>query len=214
VLVAGAAFAAFALVPGDSNAVRPSSFSQRLAERLRIEPPPTDIPVIRLRMHDRLMSARLRYPGPSPEEQRAVSAFINGGRDGNGSNAQQLIAVRTLQMLAEVAVNFGKDEIVVIDSYRPSAGYHTRGTAIDFRVPGVDNGALYNYCLTFNRDGYHAGCGYFGATNYIHMDYREEQAQWCDCSGGGEPSRNCTPEEKGDIAARHGVRCPGYSQGR
>jgi hypothetical protein len=192
--------------PPESNPVRPSTFRRRLVERLQIEPAPVDIPEVRLRIHGKTMVAHLRHPNhPTDEDQRSVSAFINGGPTGNGRFAGQLISTRTLQMLAEVAVNFGKDEIVVIDAYRERAGYHTRGTAVDFRVPGVSNSELFNYCREFTRSGYNAGCGFYLMVNYIHMDSREEDATWCDASRGGEPSRPCTTEERAE-AERRGAR--------
>ena len=56
---------------------------------------------------------------------------------------------------------------------------------MDFRVQGVSNRAVRDYCRTFVA----TGCGYYPRSVFVHMDTRDESAQWVDWSRPGERPR-------------------------
>ncbi len=97
---------------------------------------------------------------------------------------------RLLQMLQKVAEHWTGRRLLVISGYRRGrAGHesnHTRGRAIDFRVEGVSNVALRDFCRRFDA----AGVGYYPNSVFVHLDVRDEgRAFWVDYSGPGEAPR-------------------------
>ena len=59
---------------------------------------------------------------------------------------------------------------------------HMHGKAIDFRVAGVPNEALRDFCRTLKN----VGCGYYPNSVFVHMDVRDQSAFWIDYSKPGE----------------------------
>lgn len=98
---------------------------------------------------------------------------------------------RLVALLAEVARHFGGKPVHVISGFRPVAGFtratsrHTKGAAIDFRIPGVSLEAVRDFARTLPG----AGVGYYPRSRFIHLDAREERAYWIDWSGPGEAPR-------------------------
>lgn len=97
---------------------------------------------------------------------------------------------RLLQMLQKVAARWPGRRLLVISGYRRGrVGHesnHTRGRALDFRVEGVSNDALRDFCRKFEA----AGVGFYPNSVFVHLDVREEgRAFWVDYSGPGEPPR-------------------------
>jgi len=92
----------------------------------------------------------------------------------------------------ELAVDHFRKEgqparVVLISGYRPrsSGSYHGAGRALDFRIEGVRNEALVNYCKTLGD----TGCGYYPNGVFVHMDVRDPGAghvAWVDTSRSGE----------------------------
>jgi hypothetical protein len=77
--------------------------------------------------------------------------------------------------------------IVIVSGYRPrSAGsFHQLARALDFRIEGVKNEALVEFCKTLPD----TGCGYYPNSLFVHMDVRNPGAghvTWIDISGPGE----------------------------
>ncbi len=69
-----------------------------------------------------------------------------------------------------------------------SAGRHSRhneGQALDFRVDGVSNRVLRDFCKSFNR----VGVGYYPNSTFVHLDVRRRSAYWVDWSRPGEAPR-------------------------
>ena len=54
--------------------------------------------------------------------------------------------------------------------------------AIDFRIVGVPNRTLFDYCRGFSN----VGCGYYPNSDFIHMDVRTYKTQWTDYSRPGQ----------------------------
>ncbi len=106
--------------------------------------------------------------------------------------ATHAIDPRLLRQIAIVSDHFGGRTIEVISSFRPrrrgqftAHSRHNVGHAIDFRVEGVSNRVLRDFCRTFAA----TGCGYYPRSVFVHMDTRDESAHWVDWSRPGERPR-------------------------
>lgn len=104
-------------------------------------------------------------------------------RDRNTGEPAPLVP-RTLQLLVRIATHFGVDRIEVISGYRTGRrrdgrrirreGYHSVGSAVDFRLPGVDSGLVAAYARTFA----HVGVGWYSRQGFVHLDSREQSFYW------------------------------------
>jgi uncharacterized protein YcbK (DUF882 family) len=99
---------------------------------------------------------------------------------------------RLLALLAVVSDHFGSRKIEVISGFRPYTptqhtphSNHNVGKAIDFRVVGVPNDVLRDYCRTLRN----VGVGYYPNSTFVHLDVRPTSAFWIDYSKPGEPPR-------------------------
>lgn len=75
--------------------------------------------------------------------------------------------------------------IEIISAYRHKerkSSRHKQARAIDFRVVGVDNREVWNYCKRFDN----VGLGLYPNSNFVHMDVRDQSYYWIDDSGPGE----------------------------
>ena len=68
--------------------------------------------------------------------------------------------------------------------YTPHSN-HNYGKALDFRVRGVKNETLRDFCRTLRA----AGCGYYPNSSFVHLDVRDAKAYWVDSSRPGEPPK-------------------------
>jgi len=112
---------------------------------------------------------------------------------------------RLIRILSQVTAHFGNRPIYVISGYREARGNthrtskHTMGRAIDFRIPGVSNAKLRDYCRRFPD----AGVGYYPHSTFVHLDVRSARAYWVDLSGPGEAPRYRRFEPWMDRATPH-----------
>lgn len=117
---------------------------------------------------------------------------------------------RLLRQLAQVSDYFGGRRIHVISGYRPFRrgqwtphSNHNIGRAVDFRVEGIPNRVLRDYCRTLPQ----TGCGYYPRSVFVHMDVRDESASWVDWSRPGQRPQygreDRPPEDHDDAVARH-----------
>jgi hypothetical protein len=116
---------------------------------------------------------------------------------------------RLLRQLATVSDHFGGRRVQVISGFRPFRrgqwtphSNHNVGKAIDFRVEGVPNRVLRDFCRTLPQ----TGCGYYPRSVFVHMDVREESAYWVDWSRPGQRPQygreERPPEPSGPAVAR------------
>jgi uncharacterized protein YcbK (DUF882 family) len=96
---------------------------------------------------------------------------------------------RLLKLLTQVSDHFGSRTIIVVSGYRPYSpkqftrnSRHNHGSAIDFRIVGVPNHAVFAYCKRFRN----VGCGLYPNSHFIHMDVRKRKTQWVDYSLPGQ----------------------------
>jgi len=111
------------------------------------------------------------------------------------------IEPRLAQLVAVVSNHFGSRKIEVISGFRPFTptqynphSNHMHGKAIDFRVVGVPNEAVRDFCRTLKN----VGCGYYPNSVFVHMDVRDQSAFWIDYSKPGEPPRYNAPDVNAD----------------
>lgn len=126
------------------------------------------------------------------------------------------IDARLVSLLGIVSNHFGSRKIEVISGFRPFTptqfnphSNHMHGKAIDFRVAGVPNEALRDFCRTLKN----VGCGYYPNSVFVHMDVREQSAFWIDYSKPGEAPRYNAPnteadEGTSDVDESHGGSTP------
>ncbi|MBX3206346.1 MAG: DUF882 domain-containing protein [Labilithrix sp.] len=106
--------------------------------------------------------------------------------------ASHPVEARLVSLLGIVSNHFGSRKIEVISGFRPYTptqytqhSNHNHGKAIDFRVVGVPNEVVRDFCRTLKN----VGCGYYPNSTFVHMDVRETSAFWIDYSKPGEPPR-------------------------
>ena len=102
------------------------------------------------------------------------------------------IEPRLLALLGVVSNHFGSRRVEVISGFRPytptqhtTHSNHNVGKAIDFRVVGVPNEVVRDFCRTLKN----TGCGYYPNSTFVHMDTRDTSAFWIDYSRPGEAPR-------------------------
>jgi len=126
------------------------------------------------------------------------------------------IDARLLALLGIVSDHFGSRPIEIISGFRPytttqytAHSNHNVGNAVDFRVAGVPNEALRDFCRTLRN----VGCGYYPNSVFVHMDTRATSAFWIDYSKPGEPPHYNAPnlgadEGTSDVGDEQHVAAP------
>jgi uncharacterized protein YcbK (DUF882 family) len=107
-----------------------------------------------------------------------------------GAPSGHHLDTRLVAQLEAVVDHFRGHEVprvVVLSAYRPpSAGtYHSTGRALDFRIDGVENEALFAFCKTLPD----MGCGSYPNGSFVHIDVRElgtGHVAWTDVGNPGE----------------------------
>ena len=105
------------------------------------------------------------------------------------SRRNKLLHPRIIHMIQRVAERWPGKTIEIVSGYRPgqkgTESQHSNGRALDFRVLGISNKELYDFCTELPK----SGCGYYPNSVFIHMDARKKSATWTDLSAPGKPSR-------------------------
>lgn len=111
------------------------------------------------------------------------------------------IDARLAALVAVVSNHFGSRRIDIVSGFRPFTptqynphSNHNHGKAIDFRIVGVPNEVVRDYCRTLKN----VGCGYYPNSTFVHMDTRDTSAFWIDYSKPGEPPRYNAPNVDAD----------------
>lgn len=94
------------------------------------------------------------------------------------------VVARTLQLIVKIAARFDAREVEIVSAYRTGRsasgrrvrreGYHGVGSAIDFRLVGVEPVMIAAYARTFS----HVGVGLYPRLNFVHIDSRETSFFW------------------------------------
>jgi uncharacterized protein YcbK (DUF882 family) len=129
----------------------------------------------------------------------ALKTFEKMMRSPNGM--AHPIDARLVTLLGIVSNHFGSRKIEVVSGFRPFTptqfnphSNHMHGRAVDFRVAGVPNEAVRDFCRTLKN----TGCGYYPNSVFVHMDTREQSAFWIDYSKPGEAPRYNAPDSNAD----------------
>jgi uncharacterized protein YcbK (DUF882 family) len=108
---------------------------------------------------------------------------------------------RLIELVGIVSNHFGSRRIEVISGFRPFSptqytahSNHNIGHALDFRVVGVPNEVLRDYCRTLKD----VGVGYYPNSTFVHLDVRSSPGFWIDFSRPGEPPRYNVPNADAD----------------
>lgn len=111
------------------------------------------------------------------------------------------IDARLVTLLGIVSNHFGSRKIEVVSGFRPYTptqytqhSNHNHGKAIDFRIVGVPNEVVRDFCRTLKN----TGCGYYPNSVFVHMDVRDQSAFWIDYSKPGEAPRYNAPNVDAD----------------
>lgn len=111
---------------------------------------------------------------------------------------------RLVSLLGVVSNHFGSRKIEVVSGFRPYTptqytphSNHNHGKAVDFRVVGVPNESVRDFCRTLKD----VGCGYYPNSTFVHMDVRSASAFWIDYSKPGEAPRYNAPNVDADEGA-------------
>ncbi len=103
--------------------------------------------------------------------------------------AQHTANPRLVALLGIVSDHFGSRALEVVSGFRPATNTqytphskHNYGRALDFKVAGVPNEALRDFCKTFKN----VGVGYYPNSTFVHLDVRDNSAFWTDYSRPGE----------------------------
>jgi uncharacterized protein YcbK (DUF882 family) len=131
----------------------------------------------------------------------AMKAFERMMRQGNGAHS---VDPRLVALVGIVSSHFGGKPIEVVSGYRAytptqytAHSNHNLGKALDFRIRGVTNESLRDFCRTLRS----AGCGYYPNSTFVHLDVRDSKAFWTDWSHPGEPPKY----DKPGVAADEGT---------
>ncbi len=142
-----------------------------------------------LRVSDR----RGRLPPPTIQGIERMLRYPNG--------LTHPIDARLMSLLGVVSNHFGSRTIEVVSGFRPYSptqytahSNHNIGHAVDFRVSGVPNEVVRDFCRTLRN----TGCGYYPNSVFVHMDTRASSAYWVDFSKPGEPPRYSAPASDAD----------------
>jgi uncharacterized protein YcbK (DUF882 family) len=134
----------------------------------------------------------------------ALSAFERLMRQGESSEGRHPPDPRLVALVGTVSDHFGGKTVEVVSGYRAytptqytARSNHNEGKALDFRIHGVKNEELRDFCLTLRN----AGCGYYPNSSFVHLDVRSIKAYWVDLSHPGEPPQY----EKPGGVADHGT---------
>jgi hypothetical protein len=93
------------------------------------------------------------------------------------------LALRLEQLVMKAAYHFKQTRLVVVSGWRPNAGRHGTGEALDFKLDGVRAARL----AAFLRQLPRAGVGVYThpRTQFVHLDVRDPSYHWLDASPPG-----------------------------
>jgi len=123
----------------------------------------------------------------SPVAQKAFEKMMRAG-----GGQTHPIDPRLIALVGLVSNHFGSRKLEIVSGFRPytptqytAHSNHNVGRAIDFRVAGVPNEVLRDFCRTLKN----VGVGYYPNSTFVHLDVREMSAFWIDYARPGEPPR-------------------------
>jgi uncharacterized protein YcbK (DUF882 family) len=137
---------------------------------------------------------RVRVKGAHGQvSSAALDTFERMMRQGSATHPPD---PRLVALIGVVSDHFGGKPVEVVSGYRPYTptqytphSNHNYGKALDFRISGISDTTLYDFCLTLRK----VGCGYYPNSTFVHIDVRDSSAHWVDRSRPGEPPQYDKP---------------------
>lgn len=120
------------------------------------------------------------YAGDGSVDPKARDTFEQIAT--NAGEAHPL-AARLEQLVMKAAYHFQKARVLVVSGWRPNAGRHSSGDAVDFKLEGVRAAQLAAYLRLLPRAG--VGVYTHPRTQFVHLDVREPSYHWIDASPPG-----------------------------
>ncbi len=93
------------------------------------------------------------------------------------------LALRLEQLVVKAAYHFQRTRVLVVSGFRPNAGRHGTGEALDFKLDGVSASRLAAYLRGLPRVG--VGVYTHPRTQFVHLDVRDPSYHWIDASPPG-----------------------------
>ena len=131
----------------------------------------------------------------------ALKTFEKMMRSGSVVHA---VDPRLVALVGMVSNHFGGRKIEIVSGFRPFTptqytphSNHNFGKALDFRVVGVPNEVLRDFCKGLRN----VGVGYYPNSTFVHLDVRESPAFWVDYSRPGEAPKYDKPGQNPDEGA-------------
>jgi uncharacterized protein YcbK (DUF882 family) len=125
----------------------------------------------------------------------ALGAFERLMRQGEATHSPD---PRLVALIGVVSNHFNGRTLEVVSGFRPFTttqytlhSRHNEGKALDFRVRGIPNEVLRDFCRTLPS----TGCGYYPNSTFVHLDVRDRSATWVDLARPGEPPRYERPDQ-------------------
>lgn len=152
-------------------------------------PSPT-APKLTLRHVHRKETLSVRLLDAKHQIRREALAKLRDFLACHKTGANHPIHWRLASILLSISAHWPDKPILIHSGYRdPSVSEHakrsnhTRGRAVDIRVPGVPNRRLFALLV---RSFQQVGLGYYPNSAFVHLDIREHSAIWVDYAGPGQ----------------------------
>jgi uncharacterized protein YcbK (DUF882 family) len=146
-------------------------------------------------MHVRAKDGSGHIPSP------ALKSFEHLMRQGTATHPPD---PRLVALVGIVSDHFGGRPLEVVSGFRAYTptqytphSNHNVGRALDFRIRGIKNEELWEFCRTLRN----AGCGYYPNSTFVHLDVRDTKTFWIDRSRPGEPPQYDRPGAPADEGA-------------
>lgn len=153
------------------------------------------LPSLEIKNANTNAEAVVRLYGSDGElDPAAVSAFARVATDGAGP-----LSPRVMQLAIKAAAHFHATKLIIVSAFRPmkrgKGGYHARGEALDFKLPGVDSRRLAAHLRSYAK----AGVGIYTNPNtqFVHLDARDQSFHWLDASPPGRTWREAPLADPG-----------------
>jgi hypothetical protein len=120
------------------------------------------------------------YGGDGSVDETACEDFE---RIAAGADEPRPLARRLEQLVVKAAYHFGGVRVLMVSGFRPNAGRHGTGDALDFKLEGIPAARLAAYLRRLPRVG--VGIYTHPRTQFVHLDVRDASYYWLDASPPG-----------------------------
>ena len=143
------------------------------------------------------------YDSSSPGEYRfddAALAKLDRLFRCKRTGEERAVDPRLYEVLSLIADNFGQKRIELVSGFRfqeNESSRHYHASAVDFRIKGIGQRAIYRFAETLDRGN--MGIGLYPRSGFVHVDFRapgEPSYRWTDRSGPGKKSKGKRPSRR------------------